>query len=138
VSASTRNTQLSDMFHKLAKMHQECSLEPSDEFRALTNNLISGRLRQLNFEITPHNLDRVKNIKGIGQSSADKMAEFFKRGDGKCNKMEKFEKDEQRMAMRAMKNIWGVGKVKVNKSHDPLRIFGLFHSHFILSSLIVG
>lgn len=108
------------MFHRLAKLHQECSLEPSDEYRALTNNLISGRLRQLDFEITPSNLDKVKKIKGIGQSSIDKMAEFFNRGDGKCNKMEEFEKDEQRMAMREMKRIWGVGQKKVRYEHGSI------------------
>ena len=97
------------MFHKLAKMHQECALKQNDEFRALTNNLISGRVKFLDFEITPENLDRVKKIKGIGESSAGKMKEFFDRGDGSCNRIEAFEKDKERMAVRVMQNIWGVG-----------------------------
>jgi DNA polymerase/3'-5' exonuclease PolX len=104
-----RNDAIGLMFHKLAKLHQECSLMKNDEFRALTDNLISGRVKHLDFEITAHNLDRVKNIKGIGKSSVDKMKEFFQRGDGSCNRIEEFEKDKERMAVRAMQNIWGVG-----------------------------
>jgi DNA polymerase/3'-5' exonuclease PolX len=107
------------MFHKLAKLHQECALKKGDEFRALTNNLISGRVKFLDFEITPYNLDMVKDIKGIGDSSAGKMKEFFERGDGLCNRIEEFEKDEGRMAVRAMKNIWGVGISKVGEPCMP-------------------
>lgn len=97
------------MFHKLAKLHQECALKKGDEYRALTNNLISGRVKYLDFEITPNNLDRVEKIKGIGESSVGKMKEFFERGDGSCNRIEAFKEDKERMAVRAMQNIWGVG-----------------------------
>lgn len=110
-----RNDAISLMFHKLAKLHQECALRHNDEFRALTNNLISGRVKFLDFEITPDNLDRVKKIKGIGESSVGKLKEFFDRRDGSCNRIEEFEKDEQRMAVRTMKNIWGVGISKVSE-----------------------
>jgi DNA polymerase/3'-5' exonuclease PolX len=109
------NDAISLMFHKLAKLHQECALRHNDEFRALTNNLISGRVKFLDFEITPDNLDRVKKIKGIGESSVGKLKEFFDRRDGSCNRIEEFEKDEQRMAVRTMKNIWGVG---ISKAQD--------------------
>lgn len=104
------------MFHKLAKLHQECALKHNDEYRALTNNCISGRVRYLDFEITPYNLDRVKKIKGIGESSVGKMSEFFERGDGSCNRIEAFEADEERMAVRVMQNIYGVGISKVSKA----------------------
>lgn len=101
------------MFHKLAKLSQECAMQKSDPFRALTNNLISGRLLQLDFEVTLDNLDKVKQIKGIGDSSVKKMKQCLERGDGKCVKIEEYENDKDRMGMRAMKNIWGVGQAKV-------------------------
>lgn len=105
------------MFHTLAKMSQDCAMDKQDGYRALTNNLISGRLLQLDFEVALHNLNKVSNeISGIGESSVRKMEQFLTRRDGKCDKIAAYEKDPQRMAMRVMKNIWGVGQAMVSKA----------------------
>jgi len=91
-------------------------VEKNDVFKALTNNLISGRLMHMDFEVTLDSLDKVLKTPGIGQSSVNKMAQFLKRGDGKCDKIEAFEQDEHRMAMRTFKRIWGVGKAMVSRA----------------------
>lgn len=77
--------------------------------RALTNNLVSGRLMQLEYEITPENVQDLVGIKGIGQLSVDKMKEFFKRDDRKCQRIDEYENSQEGMAKRTLKWIWGVG-----------------------------
>ena len=87
-----------------------------DEMKSYMLNLQSGRLRYLDFEVSLDNLDRVKNIKGMGSSCIKKIREYLETGGRRCSRIEEFEKDELRMAMKAIKIIWGVGQATVSKS----------------------
>jgi DNA polymerase/3'-5' exonuclease PolX len=119
VHSQDRNRALSDLFRKLAKLHQECPLYANDDWKAYMFHLISGRLRQLDYEVELSVLDRVRRIPGFGASTMQIIEEFLQ--TGACSRVQEFEKDPLRVAMKVMMNIWGVGRVRatelVNAGH---------------------
>ena len=68
---------------------------------------------QLNFEISedPAVLTKLKTIQGIGSRSFEKVKEFLQTGS--LTRIREFQTDPQRVAMKEMMGIWGVGRVKV-------------------------
>jgi hypothetical protein len=108
-----RNVKLAELFQQLGKLHQKCPLLEDDPWKAYCNNLISGRLRSLDFEITddPQILERVGQIKGIGDRSVKKMIEYFRIGG--FQRIKEFQTDPKRVAMKRIMYIWGVGRVTV-------------------------
>lgn len=106
------NRQLSEVFHKLSKLHQACPLNESDDWKAYSFNVTSGRLRHLGFEIAnePEVLAQVKRVQGIGPSQMQIIKEFLETGT--LERIKQFETDPRRVAMKRFMNIWGVGRIK--------------------------
>jgi DNA polymerase/3'-5' exonuclease PolX len=109
---AVRNVALSELFHKLSKLHQQCPLYLNDDWKAYMFQLISGRLRQLDFEVKndPDVLNRLKQIQGFGDSSMQIITEFLE--TGRSSRIQEFETNKERVAMSVMMNIWGVGRVR--------------------------
>lgn len=110
-----RNEKLSEVFRQLSKRYRECPLDEIDSWRSYTFNLIAGRLRYLDFDVI-NDLDVLKQLEGIphfGSSSMEIVKEYLEKGT--VSRLQKFEIDKNRLAMRAMMNIWGVGRVKALK-----------------------
>jgi DNA polymerase/3'-5' exonuclease PolX len=55
----------------------------------------------------------LKDVKGIGPSSLEKIEEYFRTGS--MSRIKEFETDPKRIAMKKMMDIWGVGRVKVRR-----------------------
>ena len=125
--------EISILFEKLAKLHKESPLTKEDAWKAYTFNLISGRVKHLDFDIVddPTVLDRVSQVRGIGTSSVDKIKEYLRTGT--CQRLHEFEKDPLRIAVKTMMNIWGAGPVKVRQDVAELCSTCIFFSHFIPS-----
>jgi DNA polymerase/3'-5' exonuclease PolX len=115
VVAIIRNKDLSELFRKLSKLHQECPLFENDDWKAYTFQLLSGRLRHLDFEVKddPEILKRLKAIKGFGDSSLQIVKEYLQTGSS--SRVREFETNKQRVAMKAMMNIWGVGRARASE-----------------------
>ena len=109
-----RNAALSEQFRVLSKLHQKAPLLELDPWKAYTFNLISGRLRFLDFEIEDEeDVKRLKTIKGFGEGVLDKVTQFLKFGE--ITRIKEFEKDPERIAMRNMMGIWGVGRREASR-----------------------
>lgn len=110
-----RNEQVSKVFRTLSNLHKSCPLLPQDEWKAYMFRIISGRLVNLDFEITDHpdTLRRLSNIKGIGANSVAKIKEILETGT--VARIAAFHTDPDRVAMSNMMAIWGVGRKKVRK-----------------------
>lgn len=109
-----RNAELSELFLKLSKLHQSCPLFPEDTWKAYSFHVTAGRLRHLEFEITddPALLTKIRQIRGFGDSTLRMIQEFL--STGTFQRIDAFEADRDRIAMKRMMAIWGVGRVKVN------------------------
>lgn len=93
----------------------ECPLLDTDEWRAYTFQLLSGRLRHLDFEVVddPTVLKRLKNVKGFGSSSMQIVMEYLRTGTS--IRLSDFEVNKRRIAMRAFMRIWGVGRKRATE-----------------------
>jgi DNA polymerase/3'-5' exonuclease PolX len=69
----------------------------------------------LSFEISNNSdtLERLRTVKGIGSSSFEKIKEYL--STGSLSRIREFQTDPQRVAMKNMMDIWGVGRVKVRQ-----------------------
>lgn len=105
------NVKLSELFRKIGKLHQECPLYENDDWKAYMFHLLGGRLRNLGFEVThdPNAIVKLEQTKGFGASSIQVIKEFLETGTS--TRIRSFETDKLRVAMKAMMNIWGVGRV---------------------------
>ena len=73
----------------------------------------------LDFEIADDSdiLEKLRAIKGIGSRSFDKITEYL--STGTLSRIQEFQTDPRRVAMKNMMDIWGVGRVKVcQATHD--------------------
>lgn len=111
-----RNNELAEVFRELSNLHQSCPLLEMDQWKAYMFRIIAGRLTYLDFEITndPDTLSRLRRISGIGSNSVDKIQEFLE--TGRIARFEEFNSDPQRVSMRNMMGIWGVGRKTVRFS----------------------
>lgn len=110
-----RNKDLAEHFHRLSKSYQECPLFPEDVWKAYSFQVLSGRLRHIDFVVTndPEILKRLKTVKGFGESSMQVITEYL--ATGSSNRMRELEMDKLRIAMKVMMNIWGVGRVRASE-----------------------
>jgi DNA polymerase/3'-5' exonuclease PolX len=132
VAVGNRNKALSDLFLRLSKLLQSAPWNGmEDTWKSYSFNNIAGRLRSLDFEvivggsISPANGKKLKNVKGIGASTLAIIQEFAEKlDDDDCNgssaaqeieRVRYLENDENRVAMRVMMDIHGVGPVKAKQ-----------------------
>ena len=68
----------------------------------------------LDFEITNDRacFSRLLKVSGIGARTVAKIQEYFERGT--FDRIVEFEKDPQRMAMKNIMGIWGIGEKTVS------------------------
>ncbi len=107
------NLPISEVFRKLAKLHQDCPLYVNDDWKAYMFQLISGRLLHLDFVVTIQEIDRLSRLDGFGASTIQIIKEFVE--TGVCQRIIEFENDAQRKAMNVMMNIWGVGRARATE-----------------------
>jgi DNA polymerase/3'-5' exonuclease PolX len=105
--------EVAEIFKHLSSLHQSSPLLPVDSWKSYMFRIVSGRIANLNFEISddPDTLERLREVKGIGSSSFDKIKEYL--STGTFSRIKEFETDPRRIAMKNMMDIWGVGRVKV-------------------------
>ena len=111
------NQALSDFLLRLSKLYQSGPLHDADEWRAYSFSVTAGRVRCLDFSITEENaaaLPRLAQIKGFGESTLQVIREYLETGHT-CTRLQELETDPQRVAMRTMMKIWGVGRVKATE-----------------------
>jgi DNA polymerase/3'-5' exonuclease PolX len=103
------NGALAAMFDEMADLQQQSPLENMDEWRSYTYTLVAGRLRHLEFEVTPNAdiLGSVCGIRGFGRGVMTKIKQFL--ATGSCDKLKALRTDPARVAIRELTNIWGVG-----------------------------
>ena len=108
-----RNRAIAEVFRTLSNLHQSCPLLEIDQWKAYMFRIIAGRLCNLDFEICndPVILNRLRKIPGIGSNSVDKIQEYLE--SGTLSRIQAFSSDPQRVAMKNMMNIWGVGRKTV-------------------------
>lgn len=65
---SGANAELADFFDTLSSLFKQCPLDQLDDWRSYSYNIVAGRLRYLDFEVTtdPEILKKLKTIKGFG------------------------------------------------------------------------
>ena len=110
-----RNVQVSRAFKTLGKLHQSMPLLPDDQWKSYCFRIVAGRLLELDFEVDNdvETQQRLKAFKGFGKSVCEKIQECIDYGT--TTRINEFESDEQRQAMKKMKDIWGVGPVKARE-----------------------
>ena len=111
----SRNIDLSRMLDTISKLYKECPLETRDNWRSYTYQIASVRLRYLDFDVNTQTLQKLKSIKGFGEKMLGHIKECLSSKDDKCELIRSFEHDEQRLAIRNMNDIWGVGPAKVSR-----------------------
>jgi DNA polymerase/3'-5' exonuclease PolX len=114
-SPDKRNQKLADHFKKLSKLYQTAPIHDTDDWRAYSFSLTAGRLRLLDFDATddPAALDRLSKTKGFGATTMSIIREFLQTGTS--SRIKELENDENRVVMRRMMNIWGVGRGKATE-----------------------
>ena len=106
------NMEISEAFKKLGNLHQACPLLPSDAWKGYCFRVVAGRISRLDFPISYDTLQRVSKIKGIGDSSLQMICQYL--DFGTIHRIDEFESDPRRIAIKTIKNIWGIGRVKVS------------------------
>ena len=107
------NDALADALKELGKLHQKCPINDDDTWKAYALDKIAGRIRHLDFQVTLERESqlRLKGIHGIGASTLEKVNQFLQ--TGQITRTKEFRKDPERVAMKAMMGIWGVGRKTV-------------------------
>jgi len=120
-----RNVEVAEAFKTLGKLHQSMPLLPDDQWKSYCFRIVAGRLLELDFEVDNdfETQRRLRAIKGFGKSVCEKIQECIDYGT--ITRINEFESDEQRQAMKKMKDIWGVGPVKARE------LIGLGHKTII-------
>ena len=109
----SRNKEMSKAFLDLSKLYQQCSLDRFDTWKAYSFAVISGRLRHLDFEIaTLDDCKKLAVIPGFGPSTREMVKQFLVTGE--IQRTKALLASEERQAMIALTNIWGVGMATVS------------------------
>ena len=98
---------------ELGKLHQKCPLNDDDTWKAYAMDKIAGKIRRLPFQVTLERESqlRLKSIHGLGASTLEKINQFLQ--TGYIERTKEFKRDPERMAMKQMMGIWGVGRKTV-------------------------
>ena len=112
-----RNIQVAEAFKRLANLHQSMPLMSSETWSSYSFRIAAGRIMELDFEIDNdvETQKRLRSINGFGKSICEKIQECIETGTIK--RIQEFETDPHRQAMKNMMDIWGVG---VNKASDMI------------------
>ncbi len=113
-----RNVQAAEAFKTLSNLHQSMSLLPTDSWKSYCFRIVAGRLLELDFEISndEETQRKLKSIKGFGKSVCEKIQECIDYGT--ISRIQEFQSDPQRQAMKNLKDIWGVGTVRATDLMD--------------------
>ncbi|KAL7574842.1 hypothetical protein ACA910_010679 [Epithemia clementina (nom. ined.)] len=118
-----RNLGVSRMLERLSKLYQQAPLDKVDLWRSYSFQMIAGRLRLLDYDLTTENVNELRQIKGVGSSTLALVKEYLEYventgepdEDGKVasavERISCIENDPERKALREMCLIWGVGPV---------------------------
>ncbi len=81
------------MMEALSKLMRESAISDVDEWRSYSYMKASGRLKNLDFDVTNHPdvWKRLKHINGFGKSIIDKLKEYLL--TGKCERMTQLQQD---------------------------------------------
>jgi hypothetical protein len=106
------NVQCAEIFKQLSDLHQDMPLLDMDQWKSYCFRIVSGRLLHLDFEVDtdPATLRRLRGVKGFGKSVVDKIQEIL--NTGTVSRLQEFQNDPNRVAMKNFTDIWGVGRVK--------------------------
>lgn len=98
---------------ELGKLHQKCPLNDDDTWKAYAMDKIAGKIRRLPFQVTLERESqlRLKSIHGLGTSTLEKINQYLQ--TGYIERTKEFKRDPERMAMKQMMGIWGVGRKTV-------------------------
>jgi len=104
------NVALADALKELSKLHQKMPLNDDDTWKAYALDKIAGRIRLLNFQVTleRESQELLKHLPGIGLGTIEKINEFLR--TGQLSRTREFQNDPDRVAMKHMMAIWGVGR----------------------------
>ena len=71
INRSGRNEELAAFFDTLSSLFKECPLDRLDDWRSYSYNIVAGRLRYLDYEVTtdPHVLKRLAKVRGFGNKT---------------------------------------------------------------------
>ncbi|KAG7349136.1 DNA polymerase beta palm domain containing protein [Nitzschia inconspicua] len=107
-----RNVKCAEVFKQLSNLHQDMPLLDMDQWKSYCFRIAAGRLLHLDFEVDsdPATLLRLRGIKGFGKSVVDKIEEILKTGT--VSRIQEFQHHPERLAMKNLTDIWGVGRVK--------------------------
>ena len=105
-SKSDNNKIYVDEFEKLAALYKGKSGK-NDSFREMTYTRIAKRLMNCHTIKTEADIYTLKNKKGFGQKTIDKLLEIYHRG--KIIKLEKLESNPRNIITKELTNIFGVG-----------------------------
>lgn len=108
------NFKISELFKELSEYYEACQIDVHDIWRAYSFRINAGRIIRLGFEVSddPTSLAKLKQVTGFGKGSCLEIVEQYFR-DGKVPRLEMLKTAPERVAIRNMTNIWGVGKQKV-------------------------
>jgi hypothetical protein len=110
-----RNVKCAEVFKQLSNLHQDMPLLDMDQWKSYCFRIVSGRLLHLDFEVDtdPTTLSRLRGIKGFGKSVVEKIEEILYTGT--VSRLQEFQHDPNRVAMKNLTAIWGVGRVKAKE-----------------------
>jgi DNA polymerase beta palm/Fingers domain of DNA polymerase lambda len=106
------NVKCAEVFKQLSNLHQDMPLLDLDQWKSYCFRIAAGRLLHLDFEVDtdPATLRRLRGVKGFGKSVVDKIEEIL--NTGTVSRIHEFQHHPERVAMKKLTDIWGVGRVK--------------------------
>lgn len=109
------NLLIAEQLQILGKLHQKCPLSQDDMWKSYSLDKVAGRIKNLGFEVTlgPKSQAKLAQVWGVGQSTRGKINEILKTGT--CARIQEFQTDEQRVAMKNLIGIWGIGRSTATK-----------------------
>ena len=120
-----RNLGISQLFEELAKAYREAPMDSTDPWRSYSFQMIAGRVRHLDFDISLDTLDDLRRIEGIGSSTLEIIHEYLEKAEddreagstssGGATRLIRIQQDPERKAFREMIQIWGVGPAKAKE-----------------------
>lgn len=110
-----RNNQwIAEVFVTLSKAYEKAPLFPEEQWKALQFHRLAGRLQCLDFEVsgTRDDFAKLKRIPGIGGSTLSMIQEIL--ATGTLSRLQEFKTNPDRVAIRNLSGIHGIGKVTVS------------------------
>lgn len=104
------NEEVAEVFKTLSNLHQAMPLLDVDQWKSYCFRIVSGRLLNLDFEVAtdPDTMRRLRSVKGFGAGVVDKIREYLETGT--IRRIAEFQSDPQRIALKNLTGIWGVGR----------------------------